>query len=113
MRASFFVVSSALVYGVAGSAYHSSMPRGASTASGICPFSHSAGSLTSSRRPTCPCSSSSLAWETVFSGTFLRVSATRWLAFFAETRKTVSETTVSQGKEELDRGQVGLLLDVR
>src|SRR5258707_5538733 len=31
----------------------------------------------------------------------------------AETRKTVSEITVSQAKEELDQGQVGLLLDVR
>jgi rhodanese-related sulfurtransferase len=31
----------------------------------------------------------------------------------AEARKTVPEITVAQAKEELDQGQVGLLLDVR
>jgi rhodanese-related sulfurtransferase len=31
----------------------------------------------------------------------------------AEARKTVPEITVVQAKEELDQGQVGLLLDVR
>lgn len=31
----------------------------------------------------------------------------------AETRKTVAEIKVIQAKEELDQGQVGLLLDVR
>jgi rhodanese-related sulfurtransferase len=31
----------------------------------------------------------------------------------AEARKTVAEITVTQAKEELDQGQVGLLLDVR
>lgn len=31
----------------------------------------------------------------------------------AEARKTIPEVTVTQAKEELDQGQVGLLLDVR